>query len=150
MNVVILGCGRTGASLAIHLATQGHRVTVIEQNPDSLRRVERQASLNIIVGNGLDIDVLERAGVQSCDAFFALTRGDNTNLMAAQIVKRRWNVERVAVKVADPLRAEAYRNLGMFCLNASALLTGYCSDWLVGNEYKPIDNYNILVKELEA
>lgn len=148
MNVVILGCGRTGASLAIHLATLGHNVTVIEQNPDSLRRVERGPSLNVVIGNGLDIDILERAGVANCDAFFALTRGDNTNLMAAQIVKRRWNIERVAVKVADPLRAEAYRNIGLFCLNASALLTGYCSDWLTGAEYKPIDTYNVLVKEL--
>ena len=149
MNVVILGCGRTGASLAIHLATLGHSVTVIEQNPDSLRRVERGPVLNIIIGNGLDIDVLEKAGVNGCDAFFALTRGDNTNLMAAQIVKRRWEVERVAVKVADPLRAEAYRKIGLFCLNASALLTGYCSDWLTGNEFKSIDTYNVLVKELE-
>ena len=72
-----------------------------------------------------------------------MTRGDNTNIMAAQIVKRNFGVERVAVKVADPLRAEAYRKLGLFTINAAALLSGMCRDWMMGAEFKPIDQYNI-------
>ncbi len=150
MHVVILGCGRTGASLALHLASLGHSVTVIERNTDSLRRIEDSSTINVVIGNGLDQDVLERADTAKCDAFFALTRGDNTNLMAAQIVQRKFKVERVAVKVADPLRAEAYRKFGLFCINASALMTGYCRDWLTNAEYAPIDQYNTLVKEMES
>lgn len=149
MKVVILGCGRSGASLALQLASQGHEVTVIERNPESLRRLGRNYPCRIVLGSGLDLDSLQKADVASCEAFFAMTRGDNTNLMAAQIVKRNFGVERVAVKVADPLRAEAYRKLGLFTINAAALLAGMCRDWMMGNDFLPIDQYNSSSIEVE-
>lgn len=142
MKVVILGCGRSGASLALQLSAAGHEVTVVEKNPESLRRLGKTYPCRIVLGSGLDLDTLERAEVRTCEVFFAMTRGDNTNLMAAQIVKRNFKVERVAVKVADPLRAEAYRKLGLFTINAAALLAGMCRDWMVGAEFQPIDQYN--------
>jgi len=148
MNVVILGCGRTGATLALQLSSRGHSVTLIERNPEALRRLGKTYPCRIVLGSGLDVDVLEKANVRSCDAFFAVTRGDNTNIMAAQIVQRNFGVQRVAVKVADPQRAEAYRKLGLFCINAAALLAGMCRDWLMGEDYKPIDSYNVLVEEM--
>lgn len=150
MKVVILGCGRSGASLAVQLSAQGHSVTVIERSPESLRRLGKTYPCRIVLGNGLDLDTLERANVSTCDAFFAMTRGDNTNLMAAQIVKRNFKVERVAVKVADPLRSEAYRRLGLFTLNAAALISGMCRDWLLNEEFKPIDQYNVNAMETEV
>ncbi len=101
------------------------------------------------MGSGLDEDVLERAGIDEADAFFAVTRGDNTNLMAAQIVKLNHHVPRVCVKVADPLRAEAYRDLGYFCITPSALSAGYMRDWFGEQPLSVISEYNILCKELE-
>lgn len=149
MKVVIFGCGRSGATLALQLASRGHAVTVIEQNPEALRRLGKSLPVKIVLGNGLDLDTLERAEVENCDAFFAMTRGDNTNIMAAQIVKSNFSARRVAVKVSDPARAEAYRKLGYFCINAAALIAGYCRDWLLDEEYRPIDEYNVLVEEME-
>jgi trk system potassium uptake protein TrkA len=102
-----------------------------------------------VLGNGLDVDVIEKAGTGEADAFFAVTRGDNTNLMAAHIVRSKYKTPKVCVKVADPQRAEAYRKMGMFCINASGLLSGLCRDWLTGEEFKPIDEYNVLPAELE-
>ena len=148
MNVVIMGCGRTGATLALQLSSRGHSVTLIETNPESLRRLGKTYPCRVVLGDGLDPDVLERANVRTCDAFFAVTRGDNTNLMAAQIVKRHFGVEKVAVKVADPLRAEAYRKLGLYCINAAALLAGLCRDWIQGEGYQTIDSYNVLPGEM--
>lgn len=150
MKVVILGCGRTGATLALQLANLGHGVTLIERNPEALRRLGKQYPCRIVIGNGLDMDVLEKADVSSCDAFFAVTRGDNTNLMAAQIVQRKFRVDRVAVKVADPQRAHAYRKLGLFCINASALLAGMCRDWLMDEPYKSIEQYNAQSQKEES
>ncbi len=149
MKVVILGCGRSGASLALQLASMDHHVTVIDRNPESLRRLGKTYPCRIVLGNGLDLDTLAKAEVSDSDVFFAMTRGDNTNIMAAQIVKRNFGVERVAVKVADPLRAEAYRKLGLFTINAAALLAGMCRDWFLGTEFKPIDAYNVDVLEVE-
>ncbi|MBX3114895.1 MAG: TrkA family potassium uptake protein [Fimbriimonadaceae bacterium] len=150
MKVVILGCGRSGASLAVQLSSLGHTVTVIERSPESLRRLGKSYPCRIVLGNGLDLDTLERADVANCDAFFAMTRGDNTNLMAAQIVKRNFKVERVAVKVADPLRSEAYRRLGLFTINAAALISGMCRDWLLNAEFQPVDTYNVNAMEIEV
>lgn len=129
--------------MALQLADSGHGVTIIEKNPQSLRRLGKQYPCRIVMGSGLDMDVLEKANVSDADAFFAVTRGDNTNLMAAQIVLRKFNVKRVAVKVADPQRAQAYRKLGLFCINASALLAGMCKDWLTESPYQTIDSYNV-------
>lgn len=150
MKVVIFGCGRTGSSLALQLLTKGHTVTIIEQNPAALRRLGTDAPCEVIIGSGLEEDILERAGVHAADAFFALTRGDNTNLMAAQIVKMKFNTPRVCIKVADPLRADAYRKLGYFCITPSLLTSGMMRDWFNGDEYSLVDTYNELPKELEV
>lgn len=149
MNVLILGCGRSGATLAVELSARGHNVTLIEQNPEALRRLGKSYPCKIVVGDGLDEDVLVKSGVKEADAFMAMTRGDNTNLMAAQIVQIRYKVPKVVVKVADPMRAEAYRKLGLFCINASALIAGMCRDWLLDVEFEPIDKYNVLSDEVK-
>jgi trk system potassium uptake protein TrkA len=149
MNVVILGCGRTGATLALQLSARGHKVTIVEKNPESLRRLGKQYPCRIVLGNGLDEDVIAKAGLDSAEAFFAVTRGDNTNLMAAQIVQKKFPSTKVCVKVADPHRADAYRKLGMFTINPGVLLAGMCRDWLTGEPYGKIDDYNVLPKELE-
>lgn len=150
MNVVIFGCGRTGATLALQLVNQGHQITIIEQNPASLRRLGSDHGCRIVIGSGLDDDVLAQSGVADADVFFALTRGDNTNLMAAQIVRLKYGVEKVCVKVADPLRADAYRNMGYHCINPSSLTAGMMRDWLTDTPYQTIDQYNNLVPELEV
>lgn len=150
MNVVIFGCGRTGATLALQLVRQGHQITIIEQNPAALRRLGSDHGCRIVIGSGLDDDVLAQSGVVDADVFFALTRGDNTNLMAAQIVRLKYGVEKVCVKVADPLRADAYRNMGYYCINPSSLTAGMMRDWLNETPYQTIDQYNNLVPELEV
>lgn len=149
MNVVIFGCGRTGATLAVQLRAFGHGVTIIEQNPAALRRLGDDHGCRIVLGSGLDDDILVQSGVEKADVFFALTRGDNTNLMAAQIVRLKYGVDKVCVKVADPLRADAYRKMGYFCINPSSLTAGMMRDWLVDAPFGTIDQYNVLVKELD-
>lgn len=150
MRLVILGCGRSGSTLALMLASAGHDVTLIDRNPETVRRrVGDNPKIKTVLGNGLDHDILQKAKVSEADAFFALTRGDNTNLMAAQIVQRRYKVSRVAAKVADPMRADAFRKMGLYVINASALIAGMSMDWLTGADSRPAEEYNILVKELE-
>lgn len=134
--------------MAIQLSSRGHAVTVIERNPESLKRLGNQHPCRIVLGNGLDEDVIEKANIKDADAFFAVTRGDNTNLMAAHIAKSKYGTKKVCVKVADPQRADAYRKLGMFCINASGLLSGMCRDWLTEEPYQTIDKYNVLPEEL--
>jgi len=149
MRVVIFGCGRTGSTLGLQLSSRGHDVTIIEQNPPAVRRLGDKHSCRVVLGSGLDEDTLEEAGIREADAFFALTRGDNTNLMAAQLVKMNYHTPKVCIKVADPLRAEAYRKLGYFCITPSALTAGMMKNWILEEPYGPIDEFNLLPKELE-
>ena len=148
MNVLIFGCGRTGATLALQLS-QHHSVTVVEQNPEALRRLGQRHNCKVVIGSGIDEDTLVKAGIASADAFIAVTRGDNTNLMAAQIADVNYGVKRICIRVADIHRAEAYRSLGYFCITPSSIISGMMHDWMDGNDYLRIDEYNVLPKEME-
>lgn len=147
MNIIIFGCGRTGAVLAQQLS-KSHQVTVVEQNAEALARLGYKHTCKVVIGSGLDMDVLEKAGIKQADVFFALTRGDNTNLMAGQMAKMTFNVDKVVMRVADMHRAEAYRKLGYVCLTPALLLAGIMADMTNGDEYKSIEEYNKLPKEM--
>lgn len=148
MKILIFGCGRTGASLALKLASN-HQVTIIEQNPEALRRLGSRHNCKVVLGSGIDEDVLVKAGIETCDVFVAVTRGDNTNLMAAQVAQINYGVQRICVRVADPHRADAYNKLGIFCITPSSIISGMMRDWMEGNEFDSILNYNNLPKELD-
>jgi len=113
MNVVIMGCGRVGARLAELLEADGHSVAVVDIDAYSFRRLPDNFSGNALIGNGLDQEVLKRAGIEKADAFVAVTQGDNRNVMAAQIAKHIFNVPRVICRIYDPLRRDLYQTLGI-------------------------------------
>ena len=113
MKAVIMGCGRVGARLAGLLGADGHSVTILDTDTYSFRRLPPTFKGNALVGNGLDQEVLKRAGIEEADAFVATTQGDNRNIMAAQIAKHIFNVPKVVSRIYDPLRQELYSTLGL-------------------------------------
>lgn len=131
MHIVILGCGRTGSTLARLLVQQGHSVAIIDKNRDSFRRYLGPSFRGtMVVGLGIDQDVLKRAGIEKADAFLALAGGDNTNLTAAQIVKTWFSVPRILCRVHDPLRADAYREMGINTFCTTDLVVGMLMDFI--------------------
>jgi len=113
MKVVIMGCGRLGAQLASLLDSDGHSVTIVDIDAYSFRRLPRTFGGTALVGNGLNEEVLKKAGIEEADAFVAVTQGDNRNVMASQIAKHIFNVPRVICRIYDPLRQELYSTLGV-------------------------------------
>lgn len=113
MKIVILGCGRVGATLAAMLDREGHTVAVIDQSSDSFQRLPAEYGGDVIIGNGVDEDVLLRAGIKDTDAFIAVTNGDNRNIMASQIAREIFKVKKVVCRIYDPIREETYRSLGL-------------------------------------
>ena len=113
MKVVIMGCGRVGARLAGLMDVDGHAVTVVDNNSGSFRRLPSGFKGVALVGNGLDQEVLKKAGIGEADVFVAVTQGDNRNVMAAQIAKHIFNVPRSICRIYDPLRQELYNTLGL-------------------------------------
>lgn len=122
MNVIIMGCGRVGAHLAGMLDSEGHRVTILDIDSYSFRRLPPGFSGQALVGNGTDEDTLIKAGIQNADVFVAVTQGDNRNVLAAQIAKHIFNVPRVVCRIYDPIRQEMYQELGI--LTTSPTKTG--------------------------
>lgn len=113
MKIVIMGCGRVGAQIANLLEQDGHEITVLDIDAYSFRRLPSEFSGTALLGNGMDEDVLRRAGIEEADLFVAMTQGDNRNVMAAQIAKHIFNVPRVISRIYDPLRQEMYDTLGI-------------------------------------
>ena len=113
MKIVILGCGRVGALLATMMDREGHTVAVIDQSSDAFQRLPDEFGGSIFVGNGVDEDVLLRAGINEADAFAAVTNGDNRNIMASQIAREIFKVKKVVCRIYDPRREETYRAMGL-------------------------------------
>lgn len=122
MNVVIVGCGRVGAGLAERLSREGHQVTIVDIDSHAFERLEPDFPGQALRGDGTDEDVLRRAGIDGADMFFALTEGDNRNVMAAQLANESFGVERVVAKVNDPVRAQAYAALGLATICRTRML----------------------------
>ena len=113
MNAVVIGCGRVGSSVAKGLAADGWDVTVVDEDEDALSRLGAAWRGGFVVGHGMDVTVLERAGVSEADAAVVATDGDNTNIVIGQVLTLRYGIETVVVRVLDPARAKLYSDRGM-------------------------------------
>jgi trk system potassium uptake protein TrkA len=113
MRAVIVGCGRVGATMAQTLDGAGHEVTIVDLATRSFDRLPATFRGNAVRGDGTDEDTLRRAGTEGADLFLALTEGDNRNIMAAQLALEALEIRRVFAKVNDPVRAQAYAELGI-------------------------------------
>jgi trk system potassium uptake protein len=123
MFILIVGSGRVGSAVAKRALDAGHEVSVLDSDPLSHERLDKDQSTTwedaggrFTVGTALEIDAMIEAGIDDADVFLAATRGDNTNLVIAQIAQRRFKVPRVVVRVADPGRAGWYAEQGLLTI----------------------------------
>ena len=129
MKIVIVGCGRVGASAADLYDRSGHEVIVLDSSTAAFDRLPSTFGGTAIRGDGTDEDVLRRAGAEGADVFLAMTEGDNRNVMAAQLAAEILSARRVIAKINDPLRSTAYAELGI----ATVCRTGLIVDALNGH-----------------
>ncbi|MBN1570916.1 MAG: NAD-binding protein [Acidobacteria bacterium] len=148
MRVVILGCGRVGSTMALMLDSEGHDVSIIDMEPSAFRRLGESFGGRAVTGIGISADVLREAGIENASAFLAVTNGDNTNIMAAQIAKVLFQVPRAMARIYDPLRAEVYREVGIETLCITTLGAGIFHDRLLDRSYQSIDDYWNLTHEM--
>jgi trk system potassium uptake protein TrkA len=118
--ILIVGAGRVGSSVAKWALQQGHTVSVLDEDPLSQDRLDAGLDTSWVdaggaftLGTALETGALEEAGIERADVFICATDGDNTNLVVAQIAQRRYEVERVIVRVLDPARADWYAQQGL-------------------------------------
>ena len=126
MNVVILGSGRTGTTLAANLAGSGHYVSIIDLDADnaaSLVHVEDSGHLRIIEGDGTSEAVLESARIRDADLFVALTGSDTVNGLAALKAKITYRVVTVIAIIWSGDLSSVFESQGIACVNPARLTT---------------------------
>jgi len=145
MHIIIAGCGRVGSELARLLANEGHDVIIIDKNKSSFDRLKGAFNGVTLVGSGFDTELLKQAGIEKADAFCAVTNGDNTNLISAQVAKKIFNVPKVIARVYDPQRAHIYTALGMDVISGTILFAAMIRDKIIESRFS---SYLIETKEL--
>lgn len=113
MNILIAGCGRVGSTLARELNARGHEVSIIDREEKNFERLGSDFQGITIRGNGIDTEVLRRAGIEGCDAVAAMTTSDNVNIMVGQMAQAMFGIEKVLTRVYDPERERIFAQFGL-------------------------------------
>ena len=118
-----MGCGKVGAMVATALWEKGHQVVVLDTNAESLRRLPEELQQEAIVGDGTLEDDLRKGGIEGTGAFVAVSSGDTANVLAAQMAKHVFQVNKVICRIDDTDRFEIYRELGLNAVSSTQLVS---------------------------
>lgn len=121
MNILIIGCGTMGSTLAAELDRKGNDISIIDRNPESFEALPPDFNGFTATGVAIDRDVLKRAGIESCDAFFAVTENDDMNLMTAQIAREVFNIPKIFVRVDNIGKCRVFENVGVNIISPTKL-----------------------------
>lgn len=138
MKVIIVGCGKLGSGIALNLVKKGHKVTVIDSNPEAFDLLGKNFNGDTIVGIGFDKGILEKAEIRSSDAIVACSKSDETNALIGRISKNVYRVPRVISRLYDPRRAEIYRSLGIQTISTTTWGVHQATEMLSYNQLDSI------------
>jgi trk system potassium uptake protein len=122
MHVIIGGCGRVGAEVAERLSDEGHDVVVFDAREAAFDRLGSAFNGETVAADVTDKDALVRADIERADALIAVTNLDNTNLMAVQIARTLFGVERTVARPFNPEREDSYRKMGVHYVSGTRLV----------------------------
>ena len=91
MNIIIIGCGKVGTSLAQQLSTEGHDITVIDSQSDVIDKITNLTDVRGMCGNGASYSTLKEAGIEQSDLVIAVTGADEINLLCCLFAKKAGN-----------------------------------------------------------
>jgi trk system potassium uptake protein TrkA len=133
MKLIVVGCGRAGSTIAVKMSRQGHAVVIVDRNPLAFDRLPPDFTGKMIVGPGIDEEILIKAGIQDIDAVIAVTKGDNTNIMIGQIAKFLYRVNKVMIRIKDPQVKQFYEEeIGLPCFCPTEINADYFIGFIKG------------------
>ena len=113
MKIIVVGYGRVGTQVVRMLRGQNHQIVVIDKNRGALEKAVEDAHVKVLIGDCTDPDMMRRAGIEGADVLLALTREENTNLMAAQMARVAFKVPKVIAMTYDPQREHKFHAAGV-------------------------------------
>lgn len=108
MDIVIVGAGEVGYHLADILSREEHRVSIIDRDPEQVRRVMEALDVQMIDGDGTRAEVLTQAGALKADIVVAVTENDHVNMLVCTTAKAL-GAKRILLRLRDISRLEGYR-----------------------------------------
>jgi trk system potassium uptake protein TrkA len=113
MYVLIVGAGKVGWNLARELFQKDHEVTVVESDPRRYAKVEEELEHSVHYGDGSELWVLERAGIERADLVIAVTGDDEDNILISQVAREKYGVERIVARCNNPRNLQHFDLLGI-------------------------------------
>jgi trk system potassium uptake protein TrkA len=120
MKVIIVGCGRLGVTLAYNLYKNGQEVSVVDAVAAALNNLPADFNGRTQEGDALNQDVLERAGIKTCDALAAVTNSDALNVVVSHIARVCYSVPTVIARNYDPLMRPVFEAFGVQVVSSTA------------------------------
>ena len=101
MNIIVVGCGKVGLTLAEQLSKENHNITIIDHNERALRHAVESIDVMGITGNGAMLEIQQEAGVKNADVLIAATDSDEINMLCCLIAKKEGNCSTIA-RIRNP------------------------------------------------
>lgn len=111
MFVLIIGCGRSGSELAGYLSMKGNDVVVIDRDEEKFENLSPEYTGFTVLGDATERDILEEAKIKNADVVVVTTDNDNINYMIARITQDIYGVNKILVRVIDPLKGVIYQRM---------------------------------------
>ena len=130
MRLIVMGGGKVGGQIARDLDREGHAVIVIEADPARAAALANTTDMLVLHGDGTDLGLLNELGIRPDDFFLALTGIDQDNLVACELVRVTFGVERLLARLNDPKNGLTFKALDVPHVSVTDLLAGIITDRL--------------------
>jgi trk system potassium uptake protein TrkA len=111
--VVVVGAGKVGWNLGRELIGKGHEVMLVESDRHRFATVEEELEHAVQYGDGSELWVLERAGIERADLVIAVTGDDEDNILICQVAREKYGVEQVIARCNNPRNLQHFELLGV-------------------------------------
>jgi trk system potassium uptake protein TrkA len=116
--ILVIGCGRLGGMFAGRMAANGHDVTVLSWDSQSLQQyLPKEFPGRTVVGMEIDPEVLRKAGIEEAEVVVIVSRDEATNMMVADLTKQVFGIDRIIVRIDQPLLRNLYEEAGFEVLS---------------------------------
>lgn len=137
MRIIVVGGGKVGKSLSSTLLDSGHDVCIIEQDAEKCIAIADALDIVVINGDGTSIETLSAAGAEKCDALVAVTGQDEDNLIACQLAKMEFNVDKTVARANNPKNVEVMRLLNVdYPVSSTRIIAGMIEEHIDAHNMK--------------
>ncbi|MDD2579074.1 MAG: NAD-binding protein [Eubacteriales bacterium] len=120
MQIIVVGCGKVGSSLAAELLAQDHDVVIVEGDQELMHNADHLDCVKII-GVPIDRDILRQAGIETADVVCAATQTDNINIMVSQIASDVFHVPLTITRIFNPANRQVFDAFGLNTVGSTDL-----------------------------